>query len=76
MVFNNKGMILDLEEFFGDNIVVIFLFFLISVLNYSEIKLLEQRISVVYAVIIILKGLNVISIGMSVFFVLITLFIY
>lgn len=65
-----------MEDFFGDNIVVIFLFFLISVLNYSEIKLLEQRISVVYAVIIILKGLNVISIGMSVFFVLITLFIY
>ncbi|MGN0319261.1 MAG: hypothetical protein ACI4E1_15155 [Lachnospira sp.] len=65
-----------MEDFFGDNIIVIFLFFLVSVLNYSEIKLLEQRISVVYTVIIILKGLNVIGIKMALFFVLITLFIY
>ena len=50
-----------MESLFNNNMIVVFIFFLINILGYSEIKLIEQRICIAYTIIFIMRALNIIS---------------
>ena len=65
-----------MESLFNNNMIVVFIFFLINILGYSEIKLIEQRICIAYTIIFIMRALNIIGIALAIMLNLLTIMVY
>ena len=50
-----------MESVFNNNLIIVFVFFLVNVLSYSEIKLTEQRICIAYSIVFLMRALNIIG---------------
>lgn len=72
-VFAEQAAYVDI---FNNNMIVAFILFLTSILSYSEIKLLEQRIAIAYIVIFVLQAAGMISFKVAIVFILLTFVIY
>lgn len=65
-----------MEVLFDNNMIVVFIFFLINILGYSEIKFIEQRICIAYTIIFIMRALNIIGIALEIMLNLLTIMVY
>ena len=65
-----------MEVLFDNNMIVVFIFFLINILGYSEIKFIEQRICIAYTIIFIMRALNIIGIALAIMLNLLTIMVY
>ena len=65
-----------MEILFNNNTIIVFVFFLINILSYSEIKLIEQRICIAYATIFFMRALNIVGTILSIVLIAITILLY
>lgn len=65
-----------MESVFNNNLIIVFVFFLVNVLSYSEIKLTEQRICIAYSIVFLMRALNIIGTALAIILIVITIVVY
>lgn len=65
-----------MEMLFDGNMIALFMFFLINILGYSEIKLVEQRICIAYIIIFMMRAFDMIGTIFAIVLGLISIMMY